>query len=58
MLQIFPHSLFSISSSSHFSSQGVILRDSRGVGDVRALAGNKVLRILKAKGEFSLEEDS
>jgi small subunit ribosomal protein S13e len=30
---------------------GVILRDSRGVAQVRALTGNKILRILKAKGE-------
>eukprot|EP00048_Salpingoeca_helianthica_P014253 m.220835 g.220835 ORF g.220835 m.220835 type:complete len:154 (-) comp15659_c0_seq1:72-533(-) len=32
------------------SKIGVILRDSRGVAQVRALTGNKILRILKAKG--------
>lgn len=30
---------------------GIVLRDSRGIANVNALAGNKVLRILKAKGE-------
>jgi len=29
---------------------GVILRDSHGVAQVRWLTGNKILRILKAKG--------
>jgi ribosomal protein S15P/S13E len=30
--------------------QGVILRDSHGVAQVRFVTGNKILRILKAKG--------
>lgn len=29
---------------------GVILRDSHGVAQVRYITGNKILRILKAKG--------
>ena len=32
------------------SQIGVILRDSHGVGQTRAVTGNKVLRILKANG--------
>ena len=32
------------------SSSGVILRDSHGVAQVRFVTGNKILRILKAKG--------
>jgi small subunit ribosomal protein S13e len=32
------------------SQIGVILRDSHGVAQVRWLTGNKILRILKAKG--------
>merc|ERR1711872_508254 len=32
------------------SQIGVILRDSRGVAQVRFVTGNKILRILKAKG--------
>ena len=31
---------------------GVILRDSHGVAQVRYITGNKILRILKAKGMF------
>lgn len=34
------------------SQIGVILRDSHGVGQTRAVTGNKVLRILKANGTF------
>ena len=30
---------------------GVILRDSHGVAQVRLITGNKILRILKAKGQ-------
>ena len=30
--------------------QGVILRDSHGVAQVRFVTGNKILRVLKAKG--------
>ncbi len=33
---------------------GVILRDSHGVAQVRLLTGNKILRILKAKGSSAL----
>lgn len=29
---------------------GVILRDSHGVAQVKLITGNKILRILKAKG--------
>lgn len=37
---------------------GVILRDSHGVAQVRYVTGNKILRILKAKGLApSLPED-
>eukprot|EP00730_Choanoeca_flexa_P014045 TRINITY_DN5993_c1_g1_i2.p2 TRINITY_DN5993_c1_g1~~TRINITY_DN5993_c1_g1_i2.p2 ORF type:complete len:154 (+),score=45.74 TRINITY_DN5993_c1_g1_i2:27-488(+) len=32
------------------SKIGVILRDSRGIANVKALTGTKILRILKAKG--------
>merc|ERR1711964_342555 len=32
------------------SKIGVLLRDSRGIANVNALAGNKILRILKAGG--------
>merc|ERR1719186_807814 len=32
------------------SQIGVILRDSRGVAQVRFITGNKILRVLKAKG--------
>ena len=32
------------------SSAGVILRDSHGVAQVKLITGNKILRILKAKG--------
>merc|ERR1711939_485956 len=32
------------------SKIGVVLRDSRGIANVNSLAGNKILRILKAKG--------
>merc|ERR1712142_1391665 len=40
------------------SQIGVILRDSRGVAQVRYITGNKILRILKAKGLApSLPED-
>lgn len=31
---------------------GVILRDSHGVAQVRYITGNKILRILKAKGTY------
>ena len=34
------------------SKIGVILRDSHGVAQVRYITGNKILRILKAKGIF------
>ena len=34
---------------------GVILRDSHGVAQVRHITGNKILRILKAKGEMFSE---
>ncbi len=34
---------------SHFNL-GVILRDSHGVAQVRFVTGNKILRVLKAKG--------
>lgn len=33
-----------------FHCLGVILRDSHGVAQVRFVAGNKILRILKSKG--------
>jgi len=33
-----------------FLPSGVILRDSHGVAQTRHVAGNKILRILKAKG--------
>ena len=33
---------------------GVILRDSHGVAQVRYVTGNKILRILKAKGMYCL----
>lgn len=33
-----------------FFFKGVILRDSHGVAQVRFVTGNKILRILKAKG--------
>ena len=33
---------------------GVILRDSHGVAQVRYVTGNKILRILKAKGKVLL----
>jgi small subunit ribosomal protein S13e len=40
------------------SQIGVILRDSHGVGQVRFVTGNKILRILKVKGLApSLPED-
>ena len=40
------------------SQIGVILRDSHGVAQVRLITGNKILRILKAKGLApSLPED-
>lgn len=40
------------------SQIGVILRDSHGVAQVRYITGNKILRILKAKGlAGSLPED-
>merc|ERR1712187_778760 len=40
------------------SKIGVVLRDSRGIADVNALAGNKILRILRSKGLApSLPED-
>merc|ERR1712157_303186 len=40
------------------SQIGVILRDSHGVAQVRYVTGNKILRILKAKGLApSLPED-
>jgi small subunit ribosomal protein S13e len=32
------------------SQIGVILRDSHGVAQVKLITGNKILRILKAKG--------
>nr|ADD38846.1 40S ribosomal protein S13 [Lepeophtheirus salmonis] len=32
------------------SQIGVVLRDTQGIGQVKRVAGNKVLRILKAKG--------
>jgi small subunit ribosomal protein S13e len=35
------------------SQIGVILRDSHGVGKVKNVTGNKVLRILKANGMFT-----
>ena len=35
-----------------FAQIGVILRDSHGVAQVRYITGNKILRILKAKGNF------
>ena len=34
----------------YLSFLGVILRDSHGVAQVRYVTGNKILRILKAKG--------
>merc|ERR1712117_464993 len=40
------------------SQIGVILRDSHGVAQVRFVTGNKILRILKAKGlSTDLHED-
>lgn len=30
---------------------GVILRDSNGIAQVRAITGSKILRVLKANGE-------
>merc|ERR1711862_152459 len=40
------------------SQFGVVLRDSHGVAQVNSLTGNKILRILKAKGLApSLPED-
>lgn len=41
---------FEIWSLKFSSSIGVILRDSNGVAQVRFVTGNKILRILKAKG--------
>ena len=38
------------SSSDSYRTTGVILRDSHGVAQVRFVTGNKILRILKAKG--------
>lgn len=35
-----------------YYSTGVILRDSHGVAQVRYITGNKILRVLKAKGNF------
>ena len=32
-------------------SLGVILRDSHGVAQVKLITGNKILRVLKAKGK-------
>ena len=46
-----PPSLLSIFLK-YFSQIGVILRDSHGVAQVRYITGNKILRILKAKGNF------
>lgn len=43
-LSLFPIILF------YFLFIGVILRDSHGVAQVRFVTGNKILRILKAKG--------
>lgn len=34
----------------YFTPSGVILRDSHGVAQVRFVTGNKILRVLKAKG--------
>jgi small subunit ribosomal protein S13e len=34
------------------SQIGVILRDSHGIGQVKYVTGNKILRILRAHGEF------
>ena len=33
------------------SQIGVILRDSHGIAQVKAVTGNKILRLLKANGE-------
>lgn len=39
------------------SSQiGVILRDSNGIAQVRAITGSKILRVLKANGKRALEQ--
>ena len=43
----------SIVARAHCYNSGVILRDSRGIAQVKALTGTKILRILKAKGKFS-----
>ena len=37
-----------------FVQIGVILRDSHGVAQVRYITGNKILRILKAKGTHTM----
>ncbi len=34
------------------SQIGVLLRDSYGVGQVKSVTGNKILRILKSQGAF------
>lgn len=34
------------------SQIGVVLRDSHGIGMVKNLTGNKIVRILKAQGKF------
>lgn len=36
------------------SQIGVTLRDSHGIPQVRFVTGNKILRILKSNGEFSI----
>jgi small subunit ribosomal protein S13e len=36
--------------SSFFNFEGVILRDSHGVAQVRFVSGNKILRIMKSLG--------
>ena len=34
------------------SQIGVILRDSHGIAQVKSVTGSKILRVLKAHGEF------
>ena len=38
--------------------QGVILRDSKGIGQSKSLTGTKVLRVLKAKGAYLMDASS
>lgn len=48
------HELSNVNGCIVFFQSGVILRDSHGVAQVRYITGNKILRILKAKGTTSL----